>query len=58
MAEIEKPVAEENPDFKCRACKSGNLWYTKGETSDGAYDTFDYHCHDCGQKWRVVDETD
>lgn len=56
--EQEKSVAAEGYTFVCRSCKSHDLWYTKGETYDGAYDTYDYHCHACGYKWRVVDETD
>lgn len=56
--EIERSVAAENPKFKCKHCGSGDLWYTTGETYDGAYDTYNYHCHACTKQWRVVAETD
>ncbi len=56
--EIERSVAAENPKFKCKKCDSGDVWYTTGETHDGAYDTYNYHCHACSYKWRVVAEID
>ena len=43
--------------WPCPTCKEPKEYYTKGETYDGAYDTYSYHCHACGKQWRVV-ETD
>lgn len=54
----EYSVAKENPNFKCRSCKSGDLWYSTDETSDGAYDIHRYHCHSCGHRWSVTIEID
>lgn len=54
----QKLVSLENPDFKCKFCGSSNLWYYMDETFDGAYDRYNYHCHDCNKEWRVVDECD
>jgi len=54
----QRPTADENPGFKCGQCGSNDIWYTTGETSDGAYDTYSYHCHGCGRQWRIVDECD
>ncbi len=56
--QAERSVAAVNPSFKCKKCGSGDLWYTEGETFDGAYDVYNYHCHACAFKWRVVAETD
>ena len=37
--EKERPTAAENPNFKCKnKCGSNDVWYTTGETWDGAYD--------------------
>lgn len=56
--EKERPTAAENPSFLCKKCLSNDVWYTTGETWDGAYDTYNYRCHSCGYRWRVVSEID
>lgn len=58
MSSQERSVAAENPNFKCKKCGSGDVWYISGETFDGSYDTYDYHCHTCGYRWDVVTEID
>lgn len=58
MSDVEKSVKLESSTFRCKKCESDNLWYIKSDTYDGAYDTYSYHCHACGYKWKVVDETD
>jgi DNA-directed RNA polymerase subunit M/transcription elongation factor TFIIS len=56
--DFERSVAKENPNFNCRKCNSGDLWYRITETFDGAYDIHHYHCHQCGHRWSVTLEYD
>lgn len=44
--------------WECKHCGAPRVWYTSDETWDGAYDRYHYHCHACGKRWTVVDETD
>lgn len=45
-------------DWPCKYCGAKDVWYISGETWDGAYDTYDYHCHSCHKQWHVVVEID
>jgi DNA-directed RNA polymerase subunit M/transcription elongation factor TFIIS len=47
-----------SPIWPCKKCKAKTVWYTSDETYDGAYDRYHYHCHSCGFRWTVIDETD
>lgn len=51
-------ITADGKNWPCKYCKAPNVWYIKDSTYDGAYDTYDYHCHSCGKQWHVVDETD
>lgn len=44
--------------WKCTWCLAPTVYFTTDETHDGAYDIYNYHCHSCGKRWRVVDEVD
>jgi DNA-directed RNA polymerase subunit M/transcription elongation factor TFIIS len=46
-----KRVADENKNFKCIGCKGDNLYYVSHESSDGAYDDYNYKCQNCGKSW-------
>jgi DNA-directed RNA polymerase subunit M/transcription elongation factor TFIIS len=48
-----KPTKAENPAFKCRECSSDDVHYRAWDSSDGAYEDYQYHCHGCGRRWWV-----
>ena len=48
-----KPTKAENPDFKCRQCKSDEVEYRCWESSDGAHDDINYRCNGCQREWWV-----
>lgn len=38
---------------KCRKCESEKVSYRVWESSDGAYEDYNYKCRDCGHSWWV-----
>jgi transcription elongation factor Elf1 len=40
-------------NFKCRQCGSDDIEYRIVESSDGAYDDYNYHCRSCNRQWWV-----
>lgn len=47
-----KRVADENPEFRCKKCKSDNLKYRIVE-DDECHEDINYWCPDCKYQWWV-----
>ena len=48
-----KPVNDEDTDFKCSECGSGDVWYRLWESSDGGHDDVECVCHSCRRTWWI-----
>lgn len=48
-----KPTKTENPNFRCRQCKSDDVFYRIVESFCGGYEDVNYHCRSCGRDWWV-----
>lgn len=48
-----KPTKAVNPNFKCRACGSDDVWFREWESSCGGYEDMNYECRGCQRKWWV-----
>lgn len=48
-----KPTKPENPEFKCPACGSDNVWYRKWDSSCGGFEDLNYECRGCKKTWWV-----
>lgn len=46
-----KPTKTENPNYKCRKCKSDDVDYQKWESSCGGFDDIHYRCKECKAEW-------
>ena len=40
-------------DTRCRKCGSTRVGYRTWESSDGAYEDYNYKCYDCGASWWI-----
>lgn len=47
-----KPTKAEAPDWTCRTCGSGDVWYRDVEDLEGHEDR-EYHCRGCQRRWWV-----
>jgi len=44
---------EDCEETTCRKCKSTNVEYRIWESSDGAFEDYNYRCKDCHTTWWV-----